>query len=105
MGHALGGGVDISLFPQVAATHRGASAAGRRFRAMERYALERPGNYCFARPLYAGFSDHPLRIEYGILRWDGTLWVESFCNVASVEQARAIERTYRQRALGRNVPW
>lgn len=105
MGHALGGGVDINLFPQVAATNRGASEAGRRFRALERYALERPGTFCFARPLYSGFSDHPLLLEYGVLRQDGTLWVESFCNVASVEEARAIERTYRQRALGRAIPW
>ena len=104
MGHALGGGLDINLIPQVAATNRGGSDAGRRFRSMERYAAGHPGIYCFARPLYAGFSGHPLVLEYGVLKLDGTLWIERFLNVADAAEAEEIEGAYKGTVLKRSRP-
>lgn len=101
MGHALGGGLDINLIPQVAGTNQGSSEEGKRFRAMERYAAEHPGVYCFARPLYAGFSGHPLVLEFGVLKEDGTLWLERFRNVTTGDEAEEIERLYRETVLKR----
>lgn len=75
MGHALGGGLDINLVPQRSATNRGGV-----FRQMESYGLENPGVFCFNRPLYQDNSWWPREIEYGVLKKDGTLWVERFPN-------------------------
>jgi hypothetical protein len=61
--HTMGGGMDINLFPQLASVNR-----GRLWRKLEREAAENPGTFCFIRPLYAGASWRPSRIEYGLIR-------------------------------------
>jgi HEAT repeat protein len=101
MGHALGGGLDINVIPQAAGTNEGSSEDGRRFRSIERYAAEHPGIYCFARPLFAGFAGHPAVLEFGVLKEDGTLWVERFGNVPDEVEAEEIERLYMEKVLKR----
>jgi hypothetical protein len=78
--HALGGSVNINLFPQVRHINRGWSAEGKIYRQMERYCFENPGGMLFSRPLYADCSSRPAEIEFGVLRTDGTLWVRLFTN-------------------------
>jgi hypothetical protein len=80
MGHALGGGLDVNLFPQRRAINRGWSAAGKVFRDMERYCARNPGTFCFSRPIYHDLSWYPVKIEYGLLKKDGTFRVEQFEN-------------------------
>ena len=80
MGHALGGGLDVNLFPQRREINRGWSKRGKVFRAMERYCAEHPGTFCFSRPLYDDRSWWPCRIEYGLLTGEGAWWVEQFEN-------------------------
>lgn len=99
LSHAGGGGLDVNLVPQLRALNRGWSEQGRRFRAMEAYAAERPGTYCFARPIYTTRTDHPRWIELGVLR-DGThLDVEVFDNVADDSEMSTIERVFREQVL------
>jgi len=78
--HALGGGLDVNLFPQRRDVNRGWSTRGRVFRAMERYCSENPGTFCFLRPIYCDRSWRPYLIEYGLLTKAGNLWVEKFEN-------------------------
>jgi hypothetical protein len=80
MGHALGGGLDVNLFPQRREINRGWSKRGKVFRAMECYCAEHPGTFCFSRPLYDDRSWWPCTIEYGLLTEEGTWWVERFEN-------------------------
>lgn len=80
LGHTLGGGLDANLFPQRRDVNRGWSERGKVFRSMERYCQEHPGTFCFSRPIYDDQSWHPAVLEYGLLREDGTLWVEQFEN-------------------------
>jgi hypothetical protein len=82
MGRALGGGPDIGLFPLRRDVAREWSADGRAYRAMERYCAERPGTFCFSRPIYTDRSWIPQAIEYGLLRDDGRLWVRLVDNAA-----------------------
>jgi hypothetical protein len=81
--HAMGGGVDgaeINLFVQRRNLNRGWSAPGKMFRSMEVYAAKRPGTFCFHRPLYADGTSRPSQFEFGVLKADGALWVETFDN-------------------------
>lgn len=80
LAHAMGGGLDANLFPQRPELNRGRSAAGRRYREMERYAGKNPGSLVFSRLLYGDDSWVPASLEYGILKPDGELWVEWFEN-------------------------
>ncbi|HED03231.1 MAG TPA: hypothetical protein ENI60_00440 [Candidatus Fraserbacteria bacterium] len=80
IGHALGGGLDVNLFPQRRDINRGWSARGKIFRAMERYCSESPGTFCFSRPIYCDRSWRPCIIEYGLLTKVGTFWVEKLEN-------------------------
>lgn len=80
MAHSMGGGLDANLFPQRAPLNRGWSTPGKRFRVMETYLAEHPGTFAFARSLYGDGSWVPEYLEYGLLRADGTLWVERFRN-------------------------
>jgi hypothetical protein len=98
--HSLGGGLHINLFPQSTAVNRGWSESGKLFRSMERYCQEHPGIYCFSRPLYKGHSFHPYEIEYGVLKADETLWVNSFPNCGTAEEFAEIERLFRERLSG-----
>ena len=81
-GRALGGGPDVVLFPMRRALHREWSIDGRTYRSMRRYCADRPGTFCFSRPIYADRSWVPRQIEYGVLRDDGELWVRRIDNVA-----------------------
>jgi len=80
LAHAAGGGVDINLFHQDLRLNRGRSLQGRLYRRMERYCAAHPGTFCFSRPLYTDEGARPAEIEFGVLRSDGTLWVEVFDN-------------------------
>jgi hypothetical protein len=54
---------------------------GKVYRAMETYCAQNEGTFCFSRPVYCDFSTWPFVLEYGVLKQDGTLWVECFDNV------------------------
>jgi len=79
--HLAGGSLDVNLFPQKRELNRGWSEEGKLFRRMEKYAAERSDTFCFARPIYHDLSCCPTILEYGVLRHEGTLWVERFTNV------------------------
>jgi hypothetical protein len=80
IGHSLGGGLDVNLFPQRRDINRGWSKRGKVFRAMEKYCADNPGTFCFSRPIYNDLTWRPHLLEYGLLNADGTLWVELFEN-------------------------
>lgn len=91
IGHALGGVLDLNIIPQIRPVNRGGL-----WRKMERHCQQNPGTYFFCRPLYAGLSGHPAEIEFGLLRADASLWVETFKNYGTVEELERIERLYRE---------
>jgi len=81
--HSIGGAVDqceLNVFIQRRSLNRGWSKAGKRYRLMERYCVKNPGTFCFSRPLYADGSAKPTALEVGVLKADGSLWVEVFDN-------------------------
>lgn len=81
--HSIGGAVigsELNVYLQLRHVNRGWSAAGRRYRTMERYCASNPGVLCWNRPIYDDPSAKPLGVEFGILRTDGELWVEMFDN-------------------------
>jgi hypothetical protein len=83
--HSIGGAVDqceLNVFVQRRDLNRGWSAAGKRFRNMEKYCFSHPETFCFSRPLYSltDGSSKPIAIEFGILKADGDLWVDVFDN-------------------------
>lgn len=77
--HGAGGGLDLNLFPQSAAVNRGWSAAGRRWRRLERYASRNHGTPLFVRTLYDRPAWTPAALELGLLI-DGALRVERVSN-------------------------
>lgn len=95
IGHVLGGILDLGIIPQIRQVNRGGA-----WRKMERYCQKRPGTYFFCRPLYAGLSPHPAEIEFGVLRTDATLWVQSFRNYGELEELEEIERIFRKKITG-----
>jgi hypothetical protein len=82
---AAGGGYDINLVPMDAALNRGWSAAGARFRSLERIAAARPGSLFFIRPVYQDATDRPCRFEVGV-QHDQTLLTDVFTNDAQPGQ-------------------
>lgn len=78
--HAAGGGLDINVFHQDAYLNRGWSPQGKRYRAMERYCAENEGAFFFSRLIYTDATARPAEIEFGILKPDGTFWVDVFDN-------------------------
>jgi len=92
IGHKLGGGLDINIIPQSRAMNWGGE-----WRRMERYCQDNPGVYFFCRPIYASLCSHPAEIEFGILKDDTSLWVNSFPNFGSIEELNEFERLYRQK--------
>ena len=81
--HSIGGAVmgsELNVFVQRRDLNSGWSAAGRRYRAMETYCARHPGVLCWSRPIYSDGSAMPLQVEFGILKEDGALWVETFDN-------------------------
>jgi hypothetical protein len=78
--HAISGGLDMNVFSQARDLNRGLSEQGRLYRLMERYCYENAGTFCFSRPVYDDASSVPRWLEFGLLREDGSLWVEVFEN-------------------------
>ncbi|MGO9121102.1 MAG: hypothetical protein ACLQPD_26255 [Desulfomonilaceae bacterium] len=81
--HSIGGAVDrceVNIFLQRRDLNRGWSAAGKRFRSMEKHCRVNPGTFCFNRPLYADGSAKPSMLEFGILTTENEIWIELFDN-------------------------
>ncbi len=78
--HAIGGGLDMNVFSQARDLNRGISEQGKVYRLMERYCYENAGTFCFSRPVYDDESSVPRWLEFGLIREDGSLWVEVFEN-------------------------
>ncbi len=78
--HAIGGGLDMNIFSQARGLNRGISEQGKVYRLMERYCYENAGTFCFSRPVYDDATSIPRWVEFGLLRDDGSLWVEVFEN-------------------------
>jgi hypothetical protein len=79
--HCIGGGLDVNVFSQDRRLNRGWSPQGKIYRQMERYCQKHPGTFCFSRPVYGDGSSVPQWLEFGLLKEDGTLWVETFQNL------------------------
>ncbi len=92
IGRVLGGVLDLNIIPQIRPVNRGGL-----WRRMERHCQLNLGTYFFCRPLYAGLSSQPAEIEFGLLRADGSLWVEAFRNYGTLAELENIERLHRQR--------
>ena len=80
--HCIGGGLDVNVFSQDRKLNRGWSDEGKLYREMERYCQQQPGTFCFSRPIYTDESSVPRWIEFGLLRQDQSLWIETFDNVS-----------------------
>jgi hypothetical protein len=78
--HAIGGGLDMNVFSQARDLNRGISEQGKVYRLMERYCYKNAGTFCFSRPVYEDAASVPRWLEFGLLREDGSLWVEVFEN-------------------------
>lgn len=81
IGHSLGGNLDENIFPQKTDINRGWCDRGKVYRKMETYCASHEDTFCFSRPIYCDFSTRPFVLEYGVLKEDGSLWVEWFDNV------------------------
>jgi hypothetical protein len=80
MAHCIGGGLDVNVFSQERRLNRGWSPQGKIYRQMESYCHQRPGTFCFSRPVYEDSSNVPRWLEFGVLKEDQTFWVEIFDN-------------------------
>jgi hypothetical protein len=78
--HAIGGGLDMNVFSQARDLNRGLSEQGKVYRLMERCCYENSGTFCFSRPVYDDATSVPRWLEFGLLRDDGSLWIEVFEN-------------------------
>ena len=81
--HSIGGAVDraeVNVFVQLRALNRGWSKEGKLYREMEGYCEAHPGTFCFSRPTYEDQTARPAFIEFGLVKQDGSLWVERFSN-------------------------
>lgn len=79
MPHSAGGLFGPNIIPQDRALNRGWSAQGKRYRAMERRAISRPGNILFCRPIYTDATDYPERIDLGFVS-ASRIYAETFLN-------------------------
>jgi len=83
--YSMGGVVDgfeLNVFVQKRSLNRGwkSHPRGRLYRQLEIYCATNTGTFCFSRPVYGDETAKPTAIEFGLLRPDGTLWVEFFDN-------------------------
>jgi len=81
--NSIGGvidGVEINAFPQNRSLNRGWSDQGKVYRKMEDYCFNNPGIFCFSRPIYFDESFRPSLLEYGLLKFDNSFWIEIFDN-------------------------
>ena len=74
-----GGVYDINLFPQRADVNQG-RGKWRVYRDMERECVNRPGTFCFSRPLYSDLTWVPAELEYGVVHAPEHLAVRRFPN-------------------------
>lgn len=70
----------MNVFSQNRELNRGVSEQGKTYRQMEKYCFENPGIFCFARPIYADTTSVPRWLEFGLIKQDGSVWVEVFEN-------------------------
>ena len=75
-----GRGFPVNVFSQARMLNRGQSTQGKIYRQMETYCSQRPGTFCFSRPIYDDNSCVPQWLEFGLMKEDQTLWVEVFEN-------------------------
>ena len=75
-------GFELNVFAQRSSLNRGwkAHPRGRLYRQMEEYCAANTGTLCFSRPIYCDETAKPGAIDFGILKSDAKLWVESFDN-------------------------
>ena len=88
--HSVGGkvdGLEANVFVQRRDLNRGWSAAGKRFREMEKYCVLNRGTLCFSRPLYLDETARPSFVEFGVLKTNRELWVECFDNCAGPSES------------------
>ena len=83
--YSIGGIVDqfeFNVFIQRRSLNRGwkAHERGRLYRTMENYCATNVGTFCFSRPVYCDETAKPTFLDFGILKPNGELWVESFDN-------------------------
>ena len=83
--YCMGGVVDgfeVNVFIQRTSLNRGwkSHPRGSAYRKMEDYCATNTGTFCFSRPVYCDETAKPTFIDFGILKPDGTLWVETFDN-------------------------
>jgi len=83
--YSMGGivdGFELNVFVQRRSLNRGwkAHPGGQRYRQMEAYCAATTGAFCFSRPIYSDGTAKPAAIEFGVLKLDDHLWVESFDN-------------------------
>lgn len=79
--HAIGGNIDVNIFPQKRDINQGKSEKGKIFRSMERYIAKHEGILFFSRPIYFDFSYRPYIFEFGYLTKDYKWVIEYFENV------------------------
>jgi hypothetical protein len=80
MAHCIGGGLDVNVFSQARHVNRGISEEGKTYRQMEKYCFSNPGTFCFSRPIYADTTSVPRWVEFGLIKTDGSLWIQIFAN-------------------------
>ena len=82
MSHGTGGGLDINLYPQRRDLNqrRKSNPASYVYAAMEKYTREHQDIFYFNRLLYNDHTWIPRWIEFGLVKLDGSLWVEVFDN-------------------------
>jgi len=102
-GEVLGRTFDISVYPRYRDFEAERSADSRAYRAMKRYCSEHPGAFCFTRLVYSSRSWRPAAIEHGVLRADGSFWVQRFKNAASESRISFLPRNGRKASAGLTV--
>lgn len=82
MSHGSGGGLDINLYPQRRDFNQRRRTNPRSYVYfdMEKYTRENRNTFYFNRPIYTDLSWRPKYVEFGIVRADGSLWIERFDN-------------------------
>lgn len=86
LGHASGGDLDINLFPHRRDLNRGWSRQGKRFREMEKFVATHLGTFFYHGAVYDDDTWIPAQLEYGVLREDGTWWIDTFHNKPAPEE-------------------
>ena len=74
-----GGVYDVNLFPQRADVNQG-RGKWQVYRDMERECVNRPGTFCFSRPLYSDLTWVPSELEYGVVHGPEHMAVRRFPN-------------------------